>query len=735
MSSKIKEILNDIEILLSTRSELEDQKQKFWLLVSILRKNKINDQNAILRGLEISRIALEEMSVGINSVIAIVIYNILKNNNIPLSEIEKIFGKEIYDLVDQLRKTNELYTKARVFSSENFQNLLLNIAEDIRVILLIISDRLYYLRNAKYLLNDDEKYNLALEVFHLYAPISHRLGLYKIKGEMEDLSLKYRDRKTFDFIKKKLGETKLKRDAYIKSFIEPVRKKLEEELQVPFSIKGRTKSISSINNKLRKGRSFEDMYDLFAIRIIVDTPYEEERKACWHAFSIVTDMYIANPNRMKDWISIPKSNGYESLHTTVMGPDKKWVEVQIRSKRMDEIAERGVAAHWKYKGIKSQNGIDEFLTNIREMLELLRNETNNYKENPLSPSILSLKSEEIYVFTPKGAVIKLPRGATVLDFAFSIHSKIGASATSAKVNGKNVSIKYQLNNGDVVEILTSNQQKPNNDWLSIVVSPRAKNRIRQILRAEEEAGISVAKETLQRRFKNRKIVLQDAVFVRTVKSKGYKTITDFYIDLNQDKIDLNTFIDLYESNLRLDDNKLQDSNKESNSVKSANTFVANLDLINNVENTSSSGDIIFKEKGMEGVEYSLAKCCRPVFGDKIFAFIASRNIKIHRRDCPNAESMFATSPHRILDADWNGGKGDRYMGSIEVIGRDDIAIVTNIISLISKDSTTSLRAYSIDSADGLFKGTFTIFVENKSQLSSLIKKINSIIGVKSVERL
>lgn len=726
-------LLQKIVSVLRDRYSQEDLINAYKNARSLVETSSIESEAKILEGLEVALIAIQEMGLGLKSLLSVILYKGMKASVLSIDNVDKIMGSEVALLLEQLRKTSELYTKTRAFSSENFHNLLLNIAEDIRVILLIIADRLFTLRHAKSLDKDEDRLALALEVYHLYAPIAHRLGLYKIKGELEDLSFKYRDRKTFDYIKRKLGETKDERDAYIESFINPLKNILDTQLNIPYSIKGRTKSISSISNKLKKHKAFEDIYDLFAIRIILDVPKELERQYCWQIYSIVTDMYIPNPERMKDWISIPKSNGYESLHTTVLGPNNKWVEVQIRTKRMDEIAERGVAAHWKYKGLKSQSGLDEFLNSVREMLELIRESGGDgYLQNVFSSSMMTLKSEEIYVFTPKGEVVKLPRGATVLDFAFAIHSKVGSSSVGAKVNDRNVSIKYQLKNGDVVQVLTSSQQTPKNDWLNIVVSPRAKNRIRQILRSEEEAGLAVAKETMQRRFKNRKLVFNDALFIKLIKSLGFKTITDFYRNILQDKVDINNFLDSYEILLQKDD-KENDLKRDIVSHKSADQFIS--DFTEESSTVSRSGDIIFKETGMQGVEYTFAKCCNPVFGDKIFAFISSRSIKIHRMDCPNAPSMFENSAPRILMAEWNGGVTNKHIASLEVIGNDDISIVNTITSFIQKEKGVKIRSYKIDSADGLFRGSFTIFVENKSQLTSIIKKISGIAGVKNVIRL
>ncbi|WP_329903526.1 RelA/SpoT family protein [Porphyromonas pogonae] len=694
-----------------------------------------NGFNGFVRQMEVARIAVKEMGLDADSVLAVLFYRPVYKEFMTLSEVEALAGENAVRLIQLLIKTSELYMRAKSVNSENFHNLLLSIAEDMRVVLLIIADRLYLLRNAKQLHTDELRTSLAVEVSFLYAPIAHRLGLYTIKGEMEDLCLKYTDRKTFDYIKRKLGETKNSREAYIKSFITPVRARINKDMpHVNFEIKGRTKSISSIRNKLKK-QSFEDIYDLFAIRIILDVPLNEERHHCWHVYSIITDMFMPNPERLKDWISIPKSNGYESLHITVMGPQNKWVEVQIRTRRMDEIAEMGLAAHWKYKGIKSETGLDEFLTSVRETLEEVRHNAPGDKGSILESSLLTLKTQEIYVFTPQGAVIKLPSGATVLDFAFTIHSRVGAQAVSAKVNGKNVSIKQQLHNGDSVEVITNAQQTPKADWLNIVVSTKARSKIRQILRAEEEAGISVAKELINRRIKNRKLQYNEALFLRLTKKLGYKTLSEFYNDISHDKLDVQLFMEQYEVELKKEA-EYRESQAAASAHRSADTFVDVVTEPNDSDSSkSSASDILVLDQGLTGVEYSLAQCCHPIYGDQVFGFVSNKGIKIHRTDCPNAPDMFSRFGNRIIQARWSGKGNEGYRVSLEIVGRDDLAVVTNITSLLKKENNTKLRGFSIDSADSLFKGIFTVEVNGREALSNIIRKLRSVVGVKSVERL
>lgn len=680
-----------------------------------------NGINGLLRHIDTALIATEEIGLKRTSVIALLLYRPVLKNILTLEEVETTFDADVSLIIRRLLKTSDLYARNTAVNSENFHHLLFSFAEDVRVILIMIADRLCLMRLGKQL-EEDDRIRLATEAAYLYAPLSHRLGLYKIKSELEDLSLKYTDRKQYDFIKQKLNETKRSRDAYIARFIDPIQQKLQAAGLV-FDIKGRTKSIHSINNKLKKQKiDFEGIYDLFAIRIVLDTPLPKERSECWQVYSIVTDMYQPNPKRMKDWISIPKTNGYESLHITVMGPESKWVEVQIRTRRMDEIAERGLAAHWKYKGVKAENGLDEFLNTVRAALEAKDN-------NPLDlmqDFKMDLYKDEIYVFTPTGELIKLAKGATVLDFAFSIHTKLGSKCVSAKVNDKNVPIKHVLSNGDTVSVITSPAQTPKRDWLNFVVTSKARVKIKQALREETAKAAEFAKEMLQRRFKNRKIEVEEAILMRYIKKKGYKTVTDFYIDLAEEKLDANNAIDEYLEMVRK-----ETEGGERPEVRSAETFVTTTE----VEEISTNKDVLVIDKNLTGIEYKLARCCNPIYGDEVFGFVSTQGIKIHRMDCPNAPEMFSRFGYRIIRAKWSGKGDNGYIVTLRVVGRDDIAIVTNITSVISKESGIVLRSLHIDSVDGLFQGNFTVMVRDTTSLHMLTKKIKTVKGVKNVERL
>ena len=679
-----------------------------------------NGINGLLRNIDTALIAAVEIGLRRPSVIALLLYRPVYKQVVPIEKVQELFGEEITLMIRRLLKTSDLYARNTAVNSENFHHLLFSFAEDVRVILLMIADRLCLMRLGKKL-QEEDRVRLATEAAYLYAPLAHRLGLYAIKSELEDLSLKYTDRKQFDFIKQKLNETKRSRDAYIAQFIAPIKQKLEEA-GFKFEIKGRTKSIHSINNKLKKQKiEFENIYDLFAIRVVLDTPLERERSECWQVYSIITDMYQPNPKRLKDWISIPKSNGYESLHITVMGPQNKWVEVQIRTKRMDEIAERGLAAHWRYKGIKAESGLDEFMNTVRAALE-------NKSASPLDlmqDFKMDLYKDEIYVFTPTGELIKLAKGATVLDFAFSIHSQLGSRCVSARVNGRNVPIKYVLHNGDSVEIVTSPTQSPKQDWLSFVVTSKARVRIKQALREEAAKTADYAKEMLQRRFKNRKIEMDEPTLMRYIKRKGYKTVTDFYLDLGEERLDANAVIDEYLDLIR------RESETAEPAIRSAEEF----STTTQAEEIATAKDVLVIDKNLTGVEYSLAKCCNPIYGDEVFGFVSTRGIKIHRMDCPNAQEMFSRFGYRVVPARWSGkGSGDGYVVTLRVVGRDDIAIVTNITSVIGKEPNVSLRSLNIDSTDGLFQGTFAVMVRDNVALNQLVKKLKGVKGVKNVER-
>ncbi len=658
-----------------------------------------------------------------NMIIATLLYHLCSDDYYPLSAVKEDFGEDICSITKGLKKISELYKQHSTQRDENFSKLMMAFAENIRVIIIMIVDRLALMKAINHHPNQKFVMDIASEALYLYAPLAHRLGLYKIKSELEDMSLKYTNRELYTQIAHKLNESKQERDKYIAEFIAPIKKKLEEE-GIKFDIKGRTKSIYSIWNKMKKQNAdLKDIYDLFAIRIIIDTPLEHERRDCWKVFAIVTDMFKANPSRMKDWITIPKSNGYESLHTTVTGPGSRWVEVQIRTQRMDEIAEKGLAAHFKYKGVKSEKSLDDWMANVRDILETSGKDTPEI----MKKMNMDVYDKEVFIFTPKGDLFRLPLGATILDFAFAIHSKIGCTCIGAKVNGKTQKINYKLKNGDTVEILTSTTQQPKLQWLTIVTTSKAKNKIRQSLNEINNRSAEFAKELIQRRFKNRKIDIEEAILTKVIKRLNYKTATDFYNDVANEKLDVAHIVDSYLA--------IKEKEEEPQTVignRSAQDFV--MQPVEEV--TNDSGDVIIIGEGIKGINYKLAKCCMPIQGDTIMGFIASDGaIKIHKSTCPNARHLSSKYPYRTIKTVWSGVTGsNQFAVPLSIVGHDDIGIVNNITSIITKEKNVSLRSIAIDSNDGLFQGRLVVGVNDIVSLNNLIKKIKTIKGVKDVQR-
>lgn len=676
--------------------------------------------NPVIRHMSTANTLIESFGADHNMIIAILLYNLCRNGVVSESQIHAEFGDDVAKLIKGLLQVSKLYKTRSAIESENYHKLFLTFAEDIRVIIIMIVDRLCLMRMINH--HPDQRFvaYIANEAKYLYAPLAHRLGLYKIKSELEDLSLKYTKRDVFAQIAHKLNQTKIKRDEYIANFIAPVKDALEKA-GLDFEIKGRTKSINSIYNKMvKQNADVDDMYDLFAIRIIIDTEKELEKAKCWIAYSIVTDMFKANPARMKDWLTIPKSNGYESLHITVYGPDNQWVEVQIRTKRMDEIAERGLAAHWKYKGIKSESNLDEWMNNVRDLLE-----SGSDGPTALMKDVkMDIYDKEVFIFTPKGDLYKLPQGATLLDFAFHIHSRLGCSCIGGKVNGKNQKITYKIKSGDTIEILTSNNQVPKLDWLNFVVTSKARNKIKQSVNEMNAKTADLGKELLQRRFKNRKIEEEESLLMRTIKKLGYKTSTDFYLAISNETLGVNDVIDTY----------LEIDNKDKEVVvhETAANFV--LQSVNEKE-SKQANDVLVIGENMKGINYTLCKCCNPIFGDEVTGYISSTgSIKVHRSNCNNLKHLLRKDPGREIQATWSGKLGSQFAVGLKIIGNDDIGIVTNITSLINKEKDTTLRNISIDSNDGLFQGYLVVGVGNTTILNDLIKKIRNIKGVKDVQR-
>ncbi|MDE7153005.1 MAG: RelA/SpoT family protein [Muribaculaceae bacterium] len=676
--------------------------------------------NQLLHNMETAGILSERLSPDRNMTIAILLEPLVAKAFVSESEIGEVWGEDVLKLLRGLIKVSTLYSHRAAVESENFRRLLMTFADDIRVIIIMIVDRLALMRRINHHPNESFVQDVAYESNYLYAPLAHRLGLYSIKSELEDMSLKYTNRQVYTDIAHKLNETKVARDAYIAKFIEPLREKLEQS-GLNFEIKGRTKSIYSIWNKIQKQKiDVDKIYDLFAIRIIIDTPPEKEKSDCWLAYSIVTDMYVPNTSRLKDWISIPKSNGYESLHITVNGPEQKWVEVQIRTRRMDLVAEKGLAAHWRYKGIKSEGNLDTWMNNVRDILEAAESGPfeliRNFK--------MDIYSKEVFVFTPKGDLYKLPLGASLLDFAFHIHSKLGCSCTGGLVNGVNKKINYKLQSGDTVEILTSPQQSPKLDWLSFVVTSKARNKIRQTINERNKQSADLAKEMLQRRFKNRKIEIDEPLLMKLIKKLGYKTVTDFYLAISDNQLDVNQVIDSYME-------MSQQASAQVQETRSADEYTFHTPA----DDAEATSDVlIIGNNEVKGLNYKFSRCCNPGYGDKVFGFIsADGSINIHRENCPNAQHIKNKYPYRLIPVKWSG-KGDHKISMITIVGRDDIGIVTNITSIINKEKSITLRNISVDSCGSLFQGYVVVCSTDDAALKRVIDKLKSINGVSNVQK-
>ncbi|WP_308230271.1 RelA/SpoT family protein [Prevotella sp.] len=724
------EIATRLRKLMGDSLKPEDESNLRQQLEAEISDNKISRDifglNPILLSFQTAELELEEIGMKRECVLAIMLYNSIISGNLSLERTEQLFGKSVAQIIHGLVRIHELYTKTPVIESENFRNLLLSFAEDMRVILIMITDRVNLMRQIRDTDNTEAKLRVAEEASYLYAPLAHKLGLYKLKSELEDLSLKYLEHDAYYMIKDKLNATKRSRDAYIEKFITPIEEKLKQ-MGIKCHIKGRTKSIHSIWQKMKKQQcGFEGIYDLFAIRIIIDSPYDQEKMLCWQTYSLITDMYQPNPKRLRDWLSVPKSNGYESLHITVLGPEQKWVEVQIRTERMDEIAERGLAAHWRYKGIKGESGLDEWLNNIRTALE------NSDDMQLMDQFKMDLYEDEVFVFTPKGDLLKFPKGATILDFAYHIHSGVGNKCVGGKINGRNVPIREPLRSGDTVEILTQNNQSPKRDWLNIVQTSRGKAKVRQALKETQVKDGLFAKEILERRFKNRKVDVEESIMSHLIKRMGFKETSDFYKQIVDNKLDANDVVDRY-----IEERDRELNQKMAGVVRSAEEFSFDAQSGQAVSyNNIGNDDELVIDQNLKGVDYSLAQCCHPIYGDPIFGFVTvSGGIKIHCQNCPNAPELRKRFGYRIVKARWSGKGQSQYNITLRIVGNDDLGIVNNITSIISKEEKIVMKSINIDSHDGLFSGNLNVLVDDTSKLESLLKKLRTVKGVKSVARL
>lgn len=673
----------------------------------------------ILHPLEVAQIVAGEIGLGAASIVCALLHDVVEDTGITLENIEMEFGKPIAKIVDGLTKISDLYVfdENTSIQAENFRKMLLTLADDVRVILIKLADRLHNMRTMDSM-PEHKQIKIASETKYLYAPLAHRLGLYNLKSELEDLSMKYTNSDVYKTIADKLNATKTTRKKFINEFINPIVKKLKQvNFGFQYEIKGRPKSIFSIWNKMQKQKiDFEQVYDLFAIRIIIDSDGKNEKADCWRVYSIVTDIYDPNINRLRDWVSTPKANGYESLHTTVMSNIGKWVEVQIRTKRMNEIAEKGYAAHWKYKDGKNDNSMDLWLERIRSILE---NPTENALDF-IDDFKMDLYDEELFVFTPKGDLKKMKKGSTALDFAFEIHTDIGMSCIGAKVNHKIVPISHQLLNGDQVEILTSKIQKPKPDWLSIVVTGKAKHKIKSVLNESKKAEATLGKETLLRKLKSWKIEFSDILMNKLLKEFGFKQALDFYYAIAIEKITTAKI------------KKFLQSKPKKESLK--NSLISTPIL---KENKKDSTLIIDNNNNLNGVYYELAPCCKPIPGDKIFGYVSNQGkIKIHRVNCPNAVDLLSKHNYRVIKTRWHEkeNKAPAYLSGIHITGLDDVGIISNITHVISDQEHLNMRSISVESKDGVFEGEILVYVKSTYHLTNLMNQLKKIKGILKASR-
>ncbi|MDM8161627.1 RelA/SpoT family protein [Labilibaculum sp. K2S] len=673
-----------------------------------------NGEPAIYKSISIAQIVVEELGLGRTSVICSLLYDIVQKDRISLDEISELFGPKVTLIIQGLVKVTNIYNQNPSLQSENFRKLLLSFADDVRVVLIIMADRLFNLRNLENK-SVEEQQSLSKEIEFLYIPFAHRLGMYNVKSDMEDLALRYLNPDVYFEIEKKLKDSEEQRQKYIKDFVAPIKAELDQ-FGMKYKVKARTKSIASILHKMQKKQvEFEEVYDIFAIRVILKATPKKEKSECWKVYSAVSDLYRPNPNRLRDWITIPKSNGYESLHTTVMGPDNRWVEVQIRSKRMNRIAEQGFAAHWKYKGGKSEEGgLDAWLQDIREVIESHGSDSIDLIDSFKA----DLYHKEIYVFTPKGDLKQLSAGATLLDFAYSIHSDVGDKCIGGTVNQKNVSIKQVLNNGDQVSVTTSNSQKPKLDWLNFVVSTKAKNKIRQTIKEEMLKESDLGKETLKRRMKNWKIEFCDENIRKLMTFYKYKIAADLYQGIALEQHELSEIKDI-----------LTDKKEVEKNVPEERPDYSSKKI------TKEGEDVLIVDENVSNVEYSLANCCNPIFGDEIFGFISiGKGIRIHRLGCPNASEMQTRYPYRVVKANWTDKGSASYQAVLHITGDDELGIVSNISDVISKDLRVQMRSISVDTNAGSFVGNVTVIIASTEHLDTLIVKLKRVKGVHRVTR-
>jgi GTP pyrophosphokinase len=671
----------------------------------------------IYHPIAVAQIAAEEIGLGTTSIVCALLHDVVEDTDITLDDIEREFGKKVAKIIDGLTKISGVFDYNSSLQAENFRKMLLTLADDVRVILIKLADRLHNMRTMEHMPRD-KQLKISSETVYLYAPLAHRLGLYTLKSELEDLSMKYMEPVTYKFIAQQLNEKKAERENFIKDFIAPIKDILIEQ-GLDSDVHGRPKSIHSIWSKMRKKNiPFDEVYDLFAIRIILSSKPENEKSDCWKAYSIVTDLYHPNPDRLRDWISSPRANGYESLHTTVMGPRGQWVEVQIRTTRMNEIAEKGFAAHWKYKEEpNTDSGLDQWIQKVRELLS--NPEANAF--DFLDDFKMNLFSDEIFIFTPKGSLIQLPINATALDFAFEIHTDIGASCIGAKVNYKLVPLSYKLQNGDQVEIITSSKQSPKEDWLNFVVTAKAKSKIKSSLKEEKRKIAENGKEILERKLKSLKVTYNSDNLYKLAYFFKLPSTLDLFFNVAQGKIDVKQLKEFVASE-KIIENKPE--KLEFIPIEQLNKKVKGDD-----------NDTLLIGEDLQKLDYKLSTCCNPIPGDDVFGFITvGDGIKIHRTNCPNAAKLMANYGYRIVKAKWNSQKELAFLTGLHITGIDDVGLINKITTVISSDFKVNMRSITVDTEDGIFEGSIMVYVNNTKHLDNLIIKLREVVGVSSVTR-
>ncbi|MFY0607476.1 MAG: bifunctional (p)ppGpp synthetase/guanosine-3',5'-bis(diphosphate) 3'-pyrophosphohydrolase [Cyclobacteriaceae bacterium] len=673
----------------------------------------------IFHPIEVADICASEIGLGTTSIVAALLHDVVEDTDIDLSEIERLYGSKVAQIIDGLTKISGVFEQGSSQQAENFRKMLLTLSDDVRVILIKLADRLHNMRTLGSMPRD-KQLKIANETIYLYAPLAHRLGLYAIKSELEDLYLKYTNSESYDHINSKVDATKDARTKFIRNFIKPIKDELNSH-SFDYEIKGRPKSIYSIHTKMQKQNvPFEEVFDLFAIRIIVDTNVEMEKAACWQVYSIVTDYYQPNPDRLRDWISIPKSNGYESLHTTVMSGKGQWVEVQIRTRRMDDIAEKGYAAHWKYKESKSNEsdqGLEQWISKVREILEQNDSSAIEFVDDFRS----NLFQEEVFAFTPKGDLVTLPNGATALDFAFEIHTEVGAHCLGAKVNQKLVPLNHELKNGDQVEILTSKKQKPNEDWLKYVVSSKAKSRIKESLKEEKKQFAEEGKEVVRRKLKQLKVAFSQEALVQLTSYFEVKTPTELFYLIGKGKIDHNLI------------KKFQENSETKNKFRRVSDPKGMQSQIKKVRENDL--DLLLIGEDMDVIDYKFAKCCNPIPGDDVFGFVTVNDgIKIHRTTCPNAAELLSNYGYRVVKAKWTSSQDDSFLATLKIIGTDRLGLINDVSSVISGELKVNMRSIKITTEGGIFEGEIELYVSDTKHIDHLTDKLVEVAGVVSVRR-